>query len=345
MFSDGHLGEAQRKLLTHPPLLKTTDVEEAASLLATSAVPYRSELLAPASTFSTQIYCARSARMHLSRVKTTGSMRVNAQLPDDAYAIVFAVSGEVEHRVAGDMIRVRPGLGLVQSPAQAVAIQTPQSFELIFLKITRELLVGELEKLLQRPIHTALNFSPAYNAGTEAGTRFRHQLLNLFVDFSRLRVAGPEHPESRGAEPNLSARTIENEMVGLLLEGQRHNYTRFLFRHQDAAPWQVRAAEEYISANAHLTLTLGDICLAAGVGSRTLQHSFRRKRGYTPMQFLRQLRMERVHADLSLAGSGATVTEVATRWGFLHFGRFAGDYQKQFGEKPSETLQRERERH
>jgi len=55
--------------------------------------------------------------------------------------------------------------------------------------------------------------------------------------------------------------------------------------------------------------------------------------------------MERVHADLSLAGSGATVTEVATRWGFLHFGRFAGDYQKQFGEKPSETLQRERERH
>jgi transcriptional regulator GlxA family with amidase domain len=63
------------------------------------------------------------------------------------------------------------------------------------------------------------------------------------------------------------------------------------------------------------------------------------------MQFLRQLRMERVHADLSLAGSGATVTEVATRWGFLHFGRFAGDYQKQFGEKPSETLQRERERH
>jgi len=130
----------------------------------------------------------------------------------------------------------------------------------------------------------------------------------------------------------------------LLLESQRHNYSRLLARRQDAGPWQVRAAEEYVRANAHLALSLGDICMAAGVSVRTLQHSFQRTRGCSPMQFLRRVRLERAHADLSQPGEATTVTHAASRWGFLHFGRFAREYQVRFGEKPSATLQRSRAR-
>jgi AraC-like DNA-binding protein len=36
------------------------------------------------------------------------------------------------------------------------------------------------------------------------------------------------------------------------------------------------------------------------------------------------------------------VTVIAERWGFSHLGRFAGNYQKIFGEKPSQTLRRRR---
>jgi AraC-like DNA-binding protein len=62
------------------------------------------------------------------------------------------------------------------------------------------------------------------------------------------------------------------------------------------------------------------------------------------MQFLRKLRLERAHDDLSQPNQGASVTGTASRWGFLHFGRFAAEYQMRFGEKPSQTLQRSRTR-
>lgn len=59
------------------------------------------------------------------------------------------------------------------------------------------------------------------------------------------------------------------------------------------------------------------------------------------MTYLRRLRLEKVHEELSAAEPDlASVTEVATRWGFVHLGRFAAAYYRAFGEFPSETLRR-----
>ena len=59
---------------------------------------------------------------------------------------------------------------------------------------------------------------------------------------------------------------------------------------------------------------------------------------------LRAARFERARDELRRSEPEATVTDVATRWGFDHMGRFAVEYRRRFGESPSQTLGKRRHR-
>nr|WP_281497521.1 helix-turn-helix transcriptional regulator [Ornithinimicrobium sp. F0845] len=76
------------------------------------------------------------------------------------------------------------------------------------------------------------------------------------------------------------------------------------------------------------------------VSVRSLQLAFRRELDTTPMAHLRRVRLDRVHAELVRGDSqaGATVTAIATRWGFPNNSRFAAQYRQAFGMLPSQTL-------
>ena len=85
--------------------------------------------------------------------------------------------------------------------------------------------------------------------------------------------------------------------------------------------------------------TMVEICEALGVSERTLQYAFREYVGLSPVAYLRICRLNRVRAALAASDpQETTITQVAMRFGFLHLGRFAGDYKRMFGETPSETL-------
>lgn len=82
-----------------------------------------------------------------------------------------------------------------------------------------------------------------------------------------------------------------------------------------------------------------DICTELGVSERTLRYAFREYVGLSPVAYLRACRLNRVRAVLAASDPQETkITQVAMRFGFLHLGRFAGDYKQMFGEMPSETL-------
>jgi AraC-like DNA-binding protein len=106
------------------------------------------------------------------------------------------------------------------------------------------------------------------------------------------------------------------------------------------APAALRRAVAFIDNNVHRPITLADIAEAARVGPRALQKGFAHHYDVSPVGYLRRARLERAHRELQAAdpGKGATVAEIAARWGFTKPGRFAAEYRESYGQLPSHTL-------
>ena len=83
-----------------------------------------------------------------------------------------------------------------------------------------------------------------------------------------------------------------------------------------------------------------EICAAIGVPERTLRLCCQEQLAMSPKQYLTRRRMHLVRRALLSAETETTVTEIATRFGFWHLGRFSGGYHATFGEFPSTTLAR-----
>jgi transcriptional regulator GlxA family with amidase domain len=101
-----------------------------------------------------------------------------------------------------------------------------------------------------------------------------------------------------------------------------------------------REAEAWLRENLTEPLTIPDLCLAVNASERTLHSAFREHLGTTPKLHLKALRLAAAHDELRRAMGGTRISDVALRWGFLHFGWFSHDYRQFFGETPSATLRR-----
>jgi transcriptional regulator GlxA family with amidase domain len=109
------------------------------------------------------------------------------------------------------------------------------------------------------------------------------------------------------------------------------------------ASWHVlvERAEKLALADLDEPLHISALCRALAVSERTLRKAFHKIHGAPPCRHLRMLRLSQARrALLSADGKFATVTEIATSFGFVELGRFSVEYRKAFGESPSRTLQR-----
>ncbi len=101
----------------------------------------------------------------------------------------------------------------------------------------------------------------------------------------------------------------------------------------------VRTCESYLRQHADSAVTLLDLSAIAGMRSRSLINAFEAVTGFSPMDYLKRLRLNGVHRALQQADKARTkIIDVASAWGFWHMGHFAADYRAMFGEAPSRTL-------
>ena len=107
----------------------------------------------------------------------------------------------------------------------------------------------------------------------------------------------------------------------------------------------MRRAEEYLREHMDRPFSSRALCEATHMSERSIEMLFKEVYGISPRTWsqlarLNAARQELLRADVRIV----SVTAVATRWGFYHFGRFSAAYRRLFGEVPSATILNRRRR-
>src|ERR1700727_1380188 len=93
-----------------------------------------------------------------------------------------------------------------------------------------------------------------------------------------------------------------------------------------ALPQYVKRALDYLRANMAEKVTLGDLATACGISQRALLKQFNRFLGVSPIAHLLRMRLTAARAELQRSDGTVSISEIASRCGLTHLGRFAAEY-------------------
>jgi transcriptional regulator GlxA family with amidase domain len=124
-----------------------------------------------------------------------------------------------------------------------------------------------------------------------------------------------------------------------------HNQREKLYpdHRNQIAPGVVHRAEEYMRAHLKEAISIIDLLGTCDCSRSMLFAVFRNARGYTPMEFLTEQRLQSAREKLLKPHPVASVSSIALDCGFMNFGRFSQVYRRRFGKRPSDTLRKGRE--
>ncbi len=240
--------------------------------------------------------------------------------------------GAGAHQIGGRGVAVSRSRGAVVSPGD-VTLQYGPQFEHLSMTVRPATLMDKLVAIVGDLRLGPLRFEPTVIACAPQAKR-----LERLVRF----VAG-EFEAASSPMPSIMESELKQSMMTAFLLANASNYSGLLLGEPEAAgPWQVRIAEQFIEANWDQPITIEALASATNVSARSLFSTFKLARGYSPMDFVKRVRLDRARQKLSRPNPQTSVTSVAFECNFGNAGHFAKDYRDNFGESPSETLRRGR---
>lgn len=312
-------------LLRRHPVLATTDLDEARTSVGETFCPHGLTVTDRRGALSLVHNAASVGSIGINYLRYGDEVRITPGTFGSFYLVQIPLGGRARVRVGDTDVVSDRRLASLPSPTLPVDMVWSADCEQLLVHIPRD------------AVQSA--------AGTDEPVIF-HPLVDLaaptVASWMRLvRYACDEvDGESGLLNSPLAARHFEQVMVGGLLAAQPNSSTRGPRADETVVTSRaVRHTLSLIEEHPEKSWRVADLAAEAGVSARTLQASFHRERGTTPLEELRRVRLARAHEDLVAGGPGAeSVTEVAARWGFFHLGRFSQAYRAEFGESPSRTL-------
>lgn len=248
--------------------------------------------------------------------------------------VQMPLRGRAEVFTGGESVQLHPGQGAVISAHRPVRVRWHAGCEQLMLKIERRHLDELASGVFGQPDRDSgadIEFETPFRLDDAVGLQWRGLVSSL--------VGLLPAPGGASYDPQWTRHYQDNLLHYLLCHhpnSARRRHEGKQRRPEGADLLPLRRAEEFMRSRLAESQSLDDIASAAGVSRRTLSLLFRRHRELSPMEVLRNLRLDAARAQLSAQGA-PSVTDVALGCGFAHLSRFAASYRTRFGQLPHET--------
>jgi AraC-like DNA-binding protein len=285
----------------------------------------------------TSPFFGRSAIAHLgsaSLVMCAYGAPALAEFPEaDFVRLQFAISGSARTTIDGQPVEVNAHQSCVTPADRRCTIEFGADYQQVLIRIEQGAMERKLAALLGAKPRGRLEFASALGKNQ----LYLDGLKNL------IRFVAGELAASSTQPPHFLLQEFEQTLMVAFLKAVPNSFSEILQRRpSEGASAHVRRVEEYIDAHWQLPISVEHLADVTGLGVRTIFATFKRNRGYTPLAYLKMVRLKNANNLLRFPAETTTVTQVALNCGFSNLGHFANDYQDAFGDRPSLTLARAR---
>jgi AraC-like DNA-binding protein len=312
--------------------LRTTDVEEAGSFCRRLFYgPLEAKPTSGAGALAFSGEAVQIGPITIAEISYGVEMQLATGDLETAYHVLAPLTGAVQVLHRGAATWADPSQAAVFRPLGDTSLRWSADCRLISVKVERLAMEREFDATLDRKVGSPLPLGATFGLAGGPG--------RSWLALVRLLLGETRQVDGLSLLPHLLRRWRELAISSLAQAVEHPSSYGSAGQPTARRPRTVKRTLDAMHAEPGRLFTAAELAGIAGVGIRVLQESFRQHVGVPPLTYLRRLRLEGVHAELSRAGPGqVSVSEVATRWGFTHLGRFAGAYRVRYGVSPSQTL-------
>jgi AraC-binding-like domain len=178
----------------------------------------------------------------------------------DHFAQLFAFHGKAEAVAGRHQIGIHAATPFVASQGESFKLTYERNFEQLVLRVDPAALANKLEALSGNHLSNRIKFSPS-----KIRPKYCESLRQIILSgITRI-------DSSNSAFHPVALAEFEESILVAFLRSTHHNYTKWLDRQSPgAAPWQVRAAEDYMEANWDQPVTIEALSAVTGASTRAI---------------------------------------------------------------------------
>lgn len=260
-------------------------------------------------------------------LKYSAAVAITIDETSPYYLFRINLEGQCKFEHAQNQVLQSYGIMTVTHPYTQNRIMTNHCCRNIILKLTQQDVETQLCKMLGYTSAEPVLFDNGLSCTAEG--------LNAIIETLNYLCHAYYHIQNW----SFISASFNQYLIELILLKVSSNYSQQLNeRRQKVLPSYMRKAQQYIQQHFQMQISLAELSIFCGVSSRTLQKGFNQYCQQTPIEYIRDQRMQWVHQALLNSHSSDTVTDILLQNGIQSFGRFSSMYKKRYGCLPSQTL-------